>query len=119
MVLRWAIFAPSFGPTLRSAELEPSYYVEKARLAILTDQPNLAMLYMQRGIETLEQRRRQHLRGSIEGRFTLLGEDVNKMADVFVQAFQPVLSSAAKAFDSFHSELLKSYDQEFYALVSE
>jgi len=99
--------------------MNPDYYVEKARKAMLTDQPNLAMLYMNRGIEILEQRRRAHLMGSIEGRFILLGEEVDAMAQTMVKAFAPAMDYVVKAFESFHVNLLEAYDQEFYALVSE
>jgi hypothetical protein len=99
--------------------LNPDYYVAKAHKAILTNQPNLAMLYMNRGMQILDQRRREHLMGSIEGRFILLGEDVNAMAEAMVKAFAPAMDSVVKAFESFHVNLLEAYDQEFYALVSE
>lgn len=99
--------------------MNPNDYIEKAKHAMLTDQPNLAMLYMNRGMQILDARRREHLMGSIEGRFILLGEDVNAMGQVIREAFTPALQAATKAFDMFHSELLKAYDQEFYALVSE
>ena len=35
-------------------------YIEKAHKALVTDQPNLAMLYMQRGITDLDKRRARH-----------------------------------------------------------
>lgn len=35
-------------------------YIEKAKQAIATDQPNLAMLYMSRGMQDLDQRRLTH-----------------------------------------------------------
>lgn len=99
--------------------MTPNDYIEKAKHAIATDQPMLAMLYMQRGMVDLDRRRREHLMGSVEGRFILLGEDVNAMGQAMVEAFKPAMEMATKAFESFHHELLKAYDQEFYALVSE
>jgi hypothetical protein len=95
--------------------LSPNDYINKAKHALLTGQPNLAMLYMKRGTEILEQRRRAYLMTSIEGRFVLLGEEVDAMAEQMVRAFQPGLQAVAKAFDMFHAELLQSQ----YALVSE
>lgn len=35
-------------------------HIEKAHKALLTDQPNLAMLYMKRGIQELDKRRARH-----------------------------------------------------------
>lgn len=99
--------------------MNPDYYVGKARHALETGQPNLAMLYMQRGMVELERRRREHLKGSIAGQFILLGEAVNEMAETIARAFHPMAVAATKAMNEFHAELLKSYDQEFFALVNE
>ena len=99
--------------------MNPNYYVAKAIHALNTGQPNLAMLYMQRGMVELERRRREHLKGSIAGQFVLLGEAVNEMTEMFVRAFAPAITAATKAMNEFHADLLKSYDQEFFALVNE
>lgn len=98
--------------------MTPNDYIEKAKHAIATDQPMLAMLYMQRGMVDLDRRRRDHLMGSVEGRFILLGEDINAMGQAMVEAFTPAVKAATKAFEQFHFELLKAYDQEFDAMVS-
>ena len=103
--------------------MTPDHYIEKAKHAMLTGQPNLAMLYMRRGMVILDQRRREHLMGSIEGRFILLGEDINELGKVFVDAFTPAVKAANAAVESFHRQLLRAYDQELtqmeLALVSE
>lgn len=98
--------------------MNPDYYVEKARRAILTDQPMLAQLYMMRGMAILDQRRRKHLSSSIDGQFTLLAEDLTRVTDMLVNAFTPALQAAGMVFDQFHRNLLEQ-TQDNFMLVSE
>jgi len=96
--------------------MTPNDYIEKAKHALLTHQPNLAMMYMRRGLGVLEQRRRAHLQTSIEGHFTLLAEDVNKMTQA-LGATGPALRTAGNAFEAMHRRLLEQARAEY--LVSE
>jgi 2-keto-3-deoxy-galactonokinase len=98
--------------------MNPDYYVEKARKAILTNQPNLAMLYMNRGTQILEQRRRAYMRRTLQGQLTLLGEDMYAIAEEMANSFAPAVEAAAKSFNEFHFQMLKSMQID-YALVSE
>jgi len=98
--------------------MTPDHYIEKAKHAMLTGQPNLAMLYMKRGMVILDQRRRAHLRKSIPGMFTLLAEDMIEVGRIFNESVTPMFKAANEAFENFHRQLLEQYQNDF-ALVSE
>jgi hypothetical protein len=92
--------------------MTPNDYIEKAKHALLTHQPNLAMLYMRRGLGVLEQRRRAYLQGSVEGQFILLSEDVTKMTQALV-AVRPALKMAGDSFEALHRRLLEQAQAEY------
>jgi recombinational DNA repair ATPase RecF len=103
--------------------MTPDHYIEKAKHAMLTGQPNLAMLYMKRGMVILDQRRRAHLMKTWDGQLILFGEAMNELGRVFVESFTPAVRAANVAVESFHRQLLEAFDQELtqmeFALVSE
>ena len=90
--------------------MNTSYYIDKAIHAINTEQPNLAMLYMRRGIV---ESKRNHSNPMLDARDRIHG---------FVVAFNsliPMFEEVAKIFMKFGQEVQRVYDQEFYALVAD
>lgn len=89
------------------AGMTPNDYINKAIHAIETDQPNLAMLYMQRGIT--EMRRLRHdpwldvQWGIAEFADALnkLGQAFGNMAQILFDAFQPMVDWYSYRQDDF------------------
>ena len=84
--------------------------IERAIHAINTGQPNLAMLYMRRGIE---ESRRQNPNAWLDCRdgMTAFVGALNSLIDVFAEV--------ARVFMKFGQDVQRVYDQEFYALVAD
>lgn len=90
--------------------MNTSYYIDKAIHAINTEQPNLAMLYMRRGIV---ESKRNHPNPML---------DFYDGCQAFVVALRPlnqVFQEVAEIFMKFGQEVQRVYDQEFYALVAD
>lgn len=85
-----------------------SYYIDKAIHAINTDQPNLAMLYMRRGIVESRKNYPNQWLDAQDGFRTI----ANAMTSLFT-----MFEEVAEVFMKFGRELQGFYDQEFYALV--
>jgi hypothetical protein len=87
-----------------------NYYIDRAIHAINTDQPNLAMLYMRRGIQ---ESKKNNPNPALDFKYGV---------QAFVDALRPlnqVFQEVAEIFMKFGREVQGVYDQEFYALVSD
>ena len=85
-------------------------YVLKAQRAIETGQPNLAMLYMRRGIQESKKNNPNPMLDFHDG------------CQAFVVALRPlnqVFQEVAEVFMKFGRDVQRVYDQEFYALVAD
>lgn len=81
--------------------MNPSDYISKAIHAIETDQPNLAMLYMKRGIE---ESRKRNPNPMIDAKYAILAfaramEEVNKSIEASVRAMIEAFRPAARWHD--------------------
>ena len=95
--------------------MTPNQYINKAIHAINTDQPNLAMLYMRRGMEVLEERRRARLLEQPFGAFVLLGEEFEKLGQAIVDSVVPAFKVFADVMEGFQRQV----DRDFFALVGD
>lgn len=87
--------------------MTPDDYICKAIRAIETDQPNLAMLYMRRGIIEMKRLNPNPLQDVIDGMIAF-ATALNHLAETFVTA-------VATAFEPF----ARAINQADFALVSE
>jgi hypothetical protein len=90
--------------------LNTSYYIDKAIHAINTDQPNLAMLYMRRGIQESKKNNPNPML------------DFQDTCQAFVDALRPLnqlFQEVAEILMKFGRDVQRVYDQEFYALVAD
>jgi hypothetical protein len=92
--------------------MNTSYYIDKAIHAINTDQPNLAMLYMKRGIV---ESKRNHPNPMLDLKYGLqafaealneVGEAFGRAAIAMVNAFRPI------------AEIYSGYYPDDFALVN-
>lgn len=87
-----------------------SYYIDKAIHAINTDQPNLAMLYLRRGIV---ESRKNYPNAWLDAR-----DGIQAIADAF-NSLVDLFAEVGQAFTKFYRDIQGYYDQEFYALVND
>lgn len=87
-----------------------SYYIDKAIHAINTDQPNLAMLYMRRGIRESKEK---YPNPGLDLKYGLqaLAEGLNSLTAMFEEV--------AKVFAGWARGYQDVFDREFYELVAD
>lgn len=88
--------------------MSPNDYIEKAKHALATDQPNLAMLYMKRGCQVLDRQRIDYLKATPQGQLILVGEAIAKLGDSFYKPFQPT-RAINDALSNYQAMLLQAH----------
>lgn len=94
--------------------MTPSDYIDKAIHAINTDQPNLAMLYMRRGIVESNRVRAQRRMNTVTGQLGLFVEALSEFGNSLVKQVTPMFQAFAEVFTR-----LEEGFQSDYAEVSE
>lgn len=89
--------------------MTPSEYIDKAIHAINTDQPNLAMLYMSRGMTEIDQIRRQRRMDMVISHLDLLVEAFADFGRSLVKVTTPMFEAFAKAFRHMEEDLQSNY----------
>jgi hypothetical protein len=95
--------------------MTPSEYIDKAIHAINTDQPNLAMLYMQRGMVETDRIRRERKMQSVMGQLSLIADAFADLGRAITEQVAPVFKVFAAAFSGWEEEM----DNRFWMQVSE
>jgi hypothetical protein len=95
--------------------MTPSEYIDKAIHAINTDQPNLAMLYLRRGMVESDEIRRQRKMKSVMGQLSLMAEAFADFGRAITEQVAPVFKVFAAAFSGWEEEM----DNRFWMQVSE
>ncbi len=91
--------------------MTPNDYIEKAKHALLTDQPNLAMLYMRRGLVEMKRRR-----PTLQDSFDAANEAVREFGRAF-NSLVDVFSSVFDAFAGVATSITEMYDREFFEIA--
>jgi hypothetical protein len=94
--------------------MTPSDYIDKAIHAINTDQPNLAMLYLQRGMTESDELRRQRRMRNVMGQLSLIADAFADFGRAITEQVAPAFRVFASAFHDWEEGL-----QSDYAEVSE